>query len=311
VRIAVVGAGGIGGLFGGRLARAGERVALVARGAHLAAIRAEGLRVRSPDGDFTVRPPATDAPAEVPALIGVPDLVLFCVKSYDTGTAAEALRPLLGPDTALLTLQNGVANVDVLAERLGRERVLGGLVYGFAVVERPGVVRHTQGGRVVLGELDGVPRPRVGAFLAAAARAGIPAEASPDIRRALWEKYVMICALAGATAVTRRPVGEIRACPEARRLYRLLVEETAALAPAAGVSLPADTVARTVAALDAWQPDTYSSLYHDLVQGRRLELEALHGHAVRLGERHGVPTPTLFAVYAALRPAARLTDAGP
>ncbi len=299
-----MGSGGIGGYFGARLARAGEAVAFVARGEHLRAIQAGGLAVRSIGGDVTVRAPATDDPGQVPALIGPVDLVLFCVKSYDTEAAAEALRPLLGPDTAVLTLQNGVVNVETLARLLGAARVLGGLVYGFAVIEAPGVIRHTQGGRIVCGELDGSASARVRAFAAAGERAGFPVDVAADVRRALWEKYLMIGALSGTTAVTRRPVGEIRACPESRRLYRLLLEELAALAKAEGVALPADAVERGLAAMDALNPDSYSSLYHDLVRGRRLELEALQGHAVRLGARHGIPTPALFAVYAALRPAA-------
>jgi 2-dehydropantoate 2-reductase len=308
VRIAVMGTGGIGGYFGGRLARAGETVAFVARGEHLRAIQRDGLAVRSITGDFVVRAPATDDPRRVPDLVGPVDLVLFCVKSYDTGAAAEALCPLLGPDTAVLTLQNGVVNVDTLARLLGAARVLGGLVYGFAVIEAPGVVRHTQGGRIVVGELDGRLTPRVRAFAEAGGRAGFPVEATADVRRALWEKYLMICALSGTTALTRRPIGEIRACAESWRLYRMMLDELAALGRAEGVALPDDAAERSQAAADALNADSYSSLYHDLVQGRRLELEALQGHAVRLGIRHGIPTPALFAVYAALRPAALVAE---
>ena len=164
MRIAVMGAGGIGGYFGARLAQAGEAVALVARGEHLRAIRAQGLHVKSIGGDLAVRVPATDEPRSVPELIGLVDVVLFCVKSYDTLTAAEAIRPALSSHTAIVSLQNGVSNEDVLASLLGRERVLGGLVYGFAVIEAPGVIRHTQGGRIVLGELDGQERTRTRQF---------------------------------------------------------------------------------------------------------------------------------------------------
>jgi 2-dehydropantoate 2-reductase len=310
MRIVVMGAGGMGGYFGGRLARAGETVAFVARGEHLRAIQAGGLSVRSVTGDFTVSGPATDDPRRVPELIGTPDLILFCVKSYDTEAAAEALRPILGPDTAVLTLQNGVVNEDTLAASLGSARVLGGVVYGFAVIEAPGVIRHTQGGKIVLGELEGPPTPRVERFLEAGAKAGFPVEASPDVRRVLWEKYLIIGALSGLTALTRRPLGEIRACPESRRLYRMVVEELAALARAEGVTLASDVVETTVGSADALRPDSYSSLYHDLTHGKRLELEALHGHAVRLGARHGIPTPACFAVYAGLRPAALAAEAG-
>lgn len=304
MRIAVMGAGGMGGYFGGCLARAGEAVAFVARGEHLRAIQARGLQVRSVVGDFTVTAPATDDPRRVPELIGLPELVLFCVKSYDTEAAAETIRPLLGPETAVLTLQNGVVNVETLGGLLGPERILGGLVYGFAVVAEPGVVQHTQGGRIVFGELDGRENARAARFLEAGRKAGFPIELTGNVRRALWEKYLMICALSGMTALTRRPIGEIRACPEAHRMYEMILEELAAIAKAEGVGLPDGIVETGMAAADALKPDSYSSLYHDLAHGRRLELEALQGHAVRLGARHGIPTPALSAVYAALRPAA-------
>jgi len=300
----MMGAGGIGGYFGARLARAGESVAFIARGEHLCAMQARGLSVKSVGGDFAVTAPATDDPRRVPDLIGPVDLVLFCVKSYDTETAAEAIAPIVGPGTAVLTLQNGVDNEETLARRFGVDRVLGGVVYGFAVIEAPGVIRHTQGGRIVFGELDGRSNPRAAEFLEAGRRAGFPIERAGDVRAALWQKYLMIAALSGMTALTRRPIGEIRACPESRAMYRMILEELAALAKAEGVTLPGDAVERSLAAADGLKPDSYSSLYHDLVQGRRLELEALQGHAVRLGARHGIPTPALFAVYAALRPAA-------
>lgn len=299
-----MGAGGVGGYLGALLARAGATVALVARGAHLQAIRERGLTVRSVRGDFTVRVPASAVPAEVPALIGPIDLVLFCVKGYDTEAAAGALGPLLGPGTAVLTLQNGVASREILAARLGPERVLGGAVYGFLALEGPGVVRHTQGGRLVVGEPDGRETPRVRALAALAEAAGLQVEVSRDVRRVLWEKYLFICPLSALTALTQRPVGEIRACPEARQLFRTMVEELAALGRAEGVALGPDAVERTLALMDGLRPDAYSSLYHDLVGGRRLEVETLQGHAVRLGARHGVPTPALFAVYATLRPMA-------
>jgi 2-dehydropantoate 2-reductase len=310
LRTLVMGAGGMGGYFGGRLARAGEPVAFVARGEHLRAIQRDGLTVRSVTGDFAVRAPATDEPGRVPELIGPVDLVLFCVKSYDTEAAAEALRPALGPDTAVLTLQNGVVNEEVLARVLGADRVLGGLVYGFAVIEQPGVVRHTQGGRIVFGEMDGAARPRTARILAAGRRAGFPIEVAADIRRALWEKYLTIGALSGMTALSRRPIGDIRACPESRAMYRAIVEELSALARAEGVALAGDAVEQAMAGADRLDADSYASLYHDLTRGRRLELEALQGHAVRLGRRHGIPTPALSAVYAALRPAALAAEPG-
>lgn len=304
LRILVMGAGAMGGYFGGRLARTGEAVVFVARGEHLKATRDHGLTVRSVTGDFTVTAPATDDPRRVPELIGPVDLVLFCVKSYDTEAAAEALRPALSPETAVLTLQNGVVNAETLTRLLGSGRILGGLVYGFAVIERPGVIRHTQGGRIVFGELDGAVRPRTTRFLEAGRRASFPIEIAADIRRALWEKYLIIGAVSGMTAVTRRPIGDVRACAESRQMFRAILGELAAIAKAEGVTLADDAAEQGMAAADRLDAESYASLYHDLVRGRRLELEALQGHAVRLGARHGIPTPAVSAVYAALRPAA-------
>lgn len=299
MHIVVMGAGGVGGYFGARLARAGQRVTFVARGAHLDAIRRHGLRVRSTvEGEFVVRADATDTLAGVaPA-----DTVLFCVKAFDTEVAAAALRPVVGPDTAVLSLQNGVDNEERIDAVLGPGHALGGAAYVFAVIEAPGVIAHRFAGRIVLGELDGRPSLRAERLREALARAGVPVELSTAIRRVLWEKYLFIAAHAGMTALTRCPTGVIRETPASWRMYRMIVEELAAVGRAAGVPLPADAVDTVMTAAAALAPDTLSSLHHDLANGRRLELEALHGHASRLGERLGVPTPMVFAVYAALAP---------
>lgn len=297
--VLVVGAGGVGGFFGARLARAGVPVTFLARGAHLAAMQREGLRVRSTaDGEWTVR---VDAVADV---TGRPpaDAVLFCVKSFDTETAAAAIRPALGADTAVVSLQNGVDNEDTLAQVLGPGHAVGGVAYVFAGIESPGVIAHRLLGRLVFGELDGRESPRLERLREAFVAAGIPAEVVPDIRQRLWQKYLMISAQAGMTALVRAPVGAIRAVPETWRMYRTIVEELATLARASGVPLAADTVDAVVRTAEGLAPTALSSLHDDLVQGRRLELEALHGHAVRLGERLGVPTPMVSAVYAALKP---------
>ena len=299
MRIVVMGTGGTGGYFGARLARAGEDVTFVARGRHLAAIRAGGLRVKSAlDGEWVVRAPAVDR------LEGFPpaDLVLFCVKSFDTETAAEVIRPTVGPGTGVLSLQNGVDNEDKLARLLGPGHVLGGAARVFAAIEAPGVVAHHLLGQIAFGEMDGRETSRARAFLDACRRAAIPAEISPRIRRTLWEKYVFLVAHSGMTAITRCPAGVVRELAETRTMYRLMLDEMARLALAVGAGLDEGLPQATMKGLDALSPDTSSSLHHDLIHGKRLELEALHGHAVRLGERYGVPTPTLFAVYAALRP---------
>ena len=299
MRVLVVGAGGVGGYFGARLARAGVSVTFLARGAHLEAIQRHGLRVRSSaEGEWTVKVDATgDAQRLAPA-----DVVLFCVKSFDTQTAAEAIAPALGPETAVVSLQNGVDNEEALGRVLGPGHAVGGVAWVFAAIESPGVIVHRLGGRLAFGELDGRPSPRLESLQATFASAGVAAEVSKDITRVLWEKYLLIGAQAGMTALTRAPIGVIRSTAETWLMYRRLVEELAALGLASGVRLAPDVVDSIVRDAGALAPTVFSSLHTDLTQGRRLELETLHGHALRLGQRLGVATPMLFAVYAALRP---------
>ena len=299
MHIVVIGAGGVGGYFGSRLARAGRSVTFVARGAHLDQIRRDGLRVRSAiEGESTVRVDAVEKlDATRPA-----DVVLLCVKAFDTEAAIEKIRPVVGPETAVVSLQNGVDNEDKIDALLGPGHAVGGAAYVFAVLEAPGVIAHTLGGKIVFGELDGRVTARGERLRDALVAAGVPVELSTNVRRTLWEKYLLISAQAGMTALTRCPLGIVRDTPESWRMYRMIVEELGAVARAAGVALPADSVASITGAAAGMAPHLYSSLYHDLIQGKRLELEALHGHAVRLGERLGVPTPMVFAVYAALRP---------
>ncbi|MCI0549189.1 MAG: 2-dehydropantoate 2-reductase, partial [Candidatus Rokubacteria bacterium] len=251
MRIVVMGAGGTGGYFGAKLARAGEDVTFVARGAHLVAIRTHGLRVKSArEGEWVVHSPAVDSLAGAPPA----DLVLFCVKSFDTETAAAALRPVMGETTGVLSIQNGVDNEERLAQSLGPGHVIGGTTQVFSTIEAPGVIAHSLLGRIVFGELDGRRTPRAEAFLQACARAGIPAELSPRIRTALWEKYVHLTAHSGMTAVTRCPAGVIRALPETRRLYRQLLEEMAALAEAEAAGLAPGAVERGLSFLDQLGP---------------------------------------------------------
>jgi 2-dehydropantoate 2-reductase len=299
MRIAVVGAGGVGGYFGAKLARAGESVVVLARGRHLDAIRRDGIRVRSvPEGESVAKVEAVDSLAGQPPV----DMALFCVKSFDTRSAAEALRPVVGPSTGVVSLQNGVDNEEAIDEVLGLGVALGGAAYVFAGIAEPGVIAHTFAGRIVFGEMDGRVSERATRLRDALARATVPVELATDIRRVLWEKYLLISAQAGMTALTRCPAGVLRETPESWRMYRLILEELAALARAAGVTLADDVVDTITKQAAAIAPDAYSSLHHDLTQGKRLELEALHGHAVRLGERYGVSTPMVFAVYAALKP---------
>jgi len=294
-----MGSGGVGGYFGAKFQRAGEKVTLVARGPHLDAIKRAGLAIRSAsEGDTVVKP------GVVERLEGVEraDAILFCVKSFDTDDAAARLGSILGPDTPVLSLQNGVDNEDKIDANLGAGRAMGGVAQVFATIEAPGVIRHQAAGRIIFGELDGRVSGRAERLRDAFARAEIPVELSKTIRRALWEKYLLICAVGGTTAVTRETIGVIRDTPATWRLFRTIVEEVAALARASGVDLASDAVDQIVTFAETIPAGSRASLAQDLLQGRRLELEALHGHAARLGERLGVPTPAIFAVYAALAP---------
>ena len=299
MKIAVVGSGGVGGFFGAKLARAGEEVTFIARGEHLNAIRQRGLHVKSArEGNFTVKTPATDDPSG----IGPMDLVLFTVKSYATEAAAKQILPALSRDTVVLTVQNGIDNAEKIARIIGPQHLLAGAAYVFSVIEAPGVISHTGGGQIVFGEMDGKESDRSRAILHCLTRAEIAAELSTQIQKVLWEKYLFIVALSGVTTLTRCPIGTIRSTPETRRLLRRLLEEITALASASGAPLSPGAVEQALAVADRLPPTTTSSLCYDLVHGRRLEIEALQGYAVRLGERLEVPTPTLFAVYAALKP---------
>ena len=299
MKIAVFGAGGVGGYYGGRLAQAGHDVHLIARGAHLAALRAGGLRVRSVRGDFEVRVPATDDPAE----IGPCDIVLFCVKSYDTLEAAGHLAPMLGGSTGVVSLQNGIDNETAIAGVIGWHHVVGGASFVFATIAEPGVIEHGGGeSSLSFGEWGGTRTERVNALAAACRSAGIPAEVPDDIQVVLWSKYAFICAQAGMTATTRLPIGEIRSNEPAVGMLRALVEEVVAVGRAEGVALPDGIVDSHLRSVRALPPDGRSSLYHDLVTGHRMELEALHGTLARMADRHGIPAPATRAVYAILSP---------
>lgn len=300
MRIAVIGVGGTGGYFGGLLARAGEDVTFVARGAQLEALRARGLTVESRiAGTFTVAVHATDEPKEV----GPVDLILFCVKTYDTEAAAQGARPLVRPDTMLLSLQNGVDNEERIARAAGHSSGIGAAAYVVSAIKAPGVVAQTAGpGKIVLGELGGGTNERAGRLRDALQRAGIAAELHPDIRAVLWQKFLFICAFSGVTALSRLPIGTVLTDPVTRDLFRGTSEEVEAVARAGGIDLPADCVEQAMTQAAAVEPWGRGSLYGDLAGGRRLELESLNGEVVRRGREHDVSTPLNFAIYAALHP---------
>lgn len=300
-----MGTGGTGGFFGGLLARAGEEVTFVARGAHLRALREHGLTVRSLlVGEFSLPVKATDSPAEV----GPVDLVLVCVKAYDTVEAAHQIAPVVSKDTAVLSVQNGIDNEEQIGEIVGRAAVLGAVAYVSSVIVAPGVIDQRGGpGRIVFGELEGGEGPRAARLLQTFREAEIPAEVHPDVRVALWEKFVFICGVNGVTALSRLPIGPILGDSETAQLLRASMEEVERIGQAAGIDLPGDLLDRHFRFLHTLEPSFRGSLYYDLDAGRRLELEALNGAAVRLGREYGVPTPVNWAIYAALRPYADRT----
>lgn len=301
----MVGAGGVGGYVGGRLVEAGVDVSFLARGSHLAALRADGLRVRSIRGDFHVPVHATDDPAE----IGGADHVLVTVKSYDTDAVATMLPALMVDDTAVISLQNGVDNEERLAAAVGAEHVVGGTAYIFATIAAPGVIEHTGGpARLVLGEWPAGRSRRVGELVATLQDARVDAEETDDVRRELWSKFAFICAQAGATAAVRLPIGEIRSHPASRQLFADLAGEVCAVAAAEGVALPPEMVDRALEMADRVDPHSFSSLHHDLVHGRRMELEALLGEVVRRGEQLRVDVPVSQAIYGVLQPWAALAE---
>ena len=299
MKIAVMGSGGIGGYFGGLLAHAGKDVTFIARGSHLDAIQKNGLQVKSVAGDFHVRAKATHDPATV----GPVDLVLFCVKGYDTETAGAQVRPLIGRETTVLSLLNGVDVCETLAVLLGEEHVMAGVVHILSTISAPGVISQTAGPRTIrFGEEDGRATPRADRILGVLKEAGILADLSPRIQVDLWEKFVFICAQGGVTALSGLSIGEILASSEATVFYRAVMEEVAAVGRAKGVPLSSDAADRAMAFARGLQPGMRSSLAHDLSQGNRLEVETLAGTVVRYGREVGVPTPLNFAVYACLKP---------
>lgn len=297
MKILVMGSGGVGGYFGGKLARAGEDVTFVARGEHLQALRAVGLTVKSIDGDFHVKARAVEDPAPV----GPVDLVLFSLKSYHTETAAAQLRACVGPETTVLTLQNGIGNAETIGQILGGNRVMPGAAYVVSKIESPGVIRHAAAGRIIFGELDGADTARGRAIAAACERSGFRGEFSLNVSTFLWEKFALICAQ-GMTASTRLGIGRLRSCAASRQMLRLAFEEIVALANASGVRLEKGVVDKLLKISDALPPETKTSLCHDLEQNKQSEVEALQGEAVRLGQRYGVPTPMIFAIYAHVKP---------
>ncbi|MCP5371228.1 MAG: 2-dehydropantoate 2-reductase [Hyphomicrobiales bacterium] len=300
MRFAVMAAGGVGGYFGGRLAAAGHEVHFIARGGHLQALRTNGLTLESPVGDLHLPDISV---TDDPAAIGPVDCVLFAVKLWDTETAAALCRPLLGPDTFVVPLQNGVESIERVAGVLGAERVLGGIAYIPAVIDRPGVIRH--GGKfagIAFGEADNRQSDRAQALLAACGDGGFDARIPDDIHVALWEKFVLLVAMSSWTAVTRGPIGPLREDADIRPMIAATLAETAAVGRARGIALPADMADRQLKVIDNVPFDMKASMLHDLERGNRLELPWLAGAVARMGAAAGVATPVIATLYGALKP---------
>ncbi len=307
MHIVIVGAGGIGGYFGARLVQAGERVSFVARGRHAQAIRDSGLRVHSPLGDALVHP---DAISDNPAVLGTADLVLFTVKLPDVEAAAEQLAPVMRTGTVVLPLQNGVDVAEMLGVHVGAEAVALGAAYIGVKIAEPGLIEH--GGsfaRLRFGALHPAQEPALRAFLAACQHAGIEAEWQDDVRRAIWEKFVLLVGLSSLTGLTRLAVGVTRADPELRRLLQQVMNEVAVLARAEGQALPEDFVERQLATVDSMPAGMKASMLHDLEAGRPLELPWLAASVVRRSERLGLEANANRFIAAALGPYAKGTPA--
>lgn len=300
MRIVVIGAGGTGGYFGGLLARAGEDVTFLARGSQLEALCTHGLTVKSRlAGTFSLPVHATSDPQE----IGPVDLVLFCVKTYDTRAAIEGLHLFIGPETVILPIQNGIDAAERLSREVGVQHLIGAVAYVTSQIESPGVIAQTAGsGSIEMGELAGGQSERTQRLQQMLRHAGISAELPHDIHVTLWEKFIFICAFSGVTALTRLPLGQVFAYQETSDLLKAVMKEGEELARAHGIALPVDIVERGYATLKALEPGAKGSMAFDLLAGRRLEIEALNGTMVRLGKEHGMSLPFNSAIYAALKP---------
>lgn len=299
LRVAVMGSGGVGGYYGGMLARAGEDVTFIARGEHLKAIRNNGLTVKTAHvGEFTVEARATDDPNEIKPV----DLVLFCVRTYDTVSAAEAIRPLVGPETSVLTLQNGVESAHRIGRVVGMDRVIGGTTYVSSKIESPGVIKEIWDHKAYLGELNDERTARVEEVANTLKRAEVQVEIPPDIHMAMWGKLLAVSALTAVSCVSRLPAGIIYSCPESSELLWGAVDEGIAVAKAAGVAIPDGILDQLRGVAASMDPTLRPSMHYEIEAGKRLELEDMIGVIVRVGKKYEVPTPYTFAMYAALKP---------
>ena len=299
MRIAAMAAGAVGGYFGGRMAAAGHNVAFIARRAHLDAIRRDGLKIESVHGDLHLRNvTATDDPKQV----GPVDIVLFAVKLWDTETAAELARPLVGPNTRVITLQNGVDSYERVSGVLGADKTIAGTAYIATVIKAPGVVSHTSKFAILrCGRIDGAPDARLDDFVEAAKAAHIDIQPQADMNRERWQKFIFLSSMAGVNCTTRLDIGQVLADPDTRAFYRKLMEECLKVGQASGAKVPDNWVDDRMVFSDNAPPGMKASMLHDLEAGNRLELDWLNGKVVALGRTFGISTPASDAVYAAVK----------
>jgi 2-dehydropantoate 2-reductase len=300
MRIAVVGAGGVGGGFGAALAKAGADVTFIARGAHLAAMKSQGLKVQGGRGETHLVPTkATDDPTG----IGAVDIVLFCVKLWDVESAGEQIKPLIGPDTGVIPLQNGIDAAERLIPILGSHAVMGGVAQISASITAPGVI--TQVGtfmRMIFGEFDGRRSKRAEDFLALCQKAGFDVTLSEQILTELWMKFILLASNAGIMALARQPIGKLRDDPDLRPIFLAAWREAIEVGRARGVALPADALEQILDFTTHAPPAMKASMALDLERGNRMELPWLSGKVAELGRQLGVPTPTHSMMYAMLKP---------
>ena len=298
MKIGVMGTGGVGGYFGGLLAHAGYDIHFVARGRHRQAILEEGLQVISSQGSFRVMIHVTSEPDE----IGPVDLLLFCVKSYETPDAVRLIAPMVEEETVILSLQNGIDNVDALIQTYGDERVMGGTVFIESSIASPGVIAHSgKPGRIIFGELSGERTARAEKTLGLLQSAGVDAELSTSITEVLWSKFLFICAVHGVSTLSRSPLGLVLSNPETRELMIAVMREVEVLAHRRGVDLPEHVVAESIALADSYNKKFKCSMLRDLEWKREMEIEALNGMVVKLGKELGIPTPFNQTIYACLK----------
>ena len=299
MRIAAIGAGGVGGYFGARLQQAGHDVAFIARGRHLAAMRSSGLTVQSPLGGATLKVKVYERAQE----IGPVDVVMFAVKLWDTPAAAESIRPLLAGGGVVIPFQNGVESVDALRKVFGERPVMGGSAYIASRISAPGVIEHIgQMARLQFGALVPEQRPAAQAFLEACQKAEINAELVDDVTRAIWEKFGFLVPVSTATAVARAPLGVVRADPDLRRLFEQAMRETWSVGRARGVKLADDFIATRMKMLDSMPHEMKASMAHDLEAGNKLEAPWLCGAVARMARELGLEAPVNATVFAALKP---------